>query len=169
MTPSKIQGYGNRLCHRTNHQTSHNFRCTTHTSVDRTVQEELQSIYDNQAWDLQELPIGRRVIGCKWVFSEKYNANNSIKRFKACLVAKGFNQTEGVDYSETFAPVVRISSIRTLIAWVTRNDFKSHQMDVKMAFLNGDLDEDVYMKHPPGFDDNCGRVCKLCKSLYRLK
>ena len=117
------------------------------------------------------MPHGSKPIGCKWVFRKKYNTNGSLQTFKAKLVAKGFKQKEGIDYFDTYAPVARITSIRVLMALASIFDLYVHQMDVKTAFLNGDLDEEVYMEQPEGFvmSGNEKKVCKLVKSLYGLK
>ena len=95
--------------------------------------------------------MSRQAIGCKWVFKIKRHADGSIDRYKARLVAKGFSQKEGLDYKETFAPVAKFSSIRTLLALAAHQDYEVHQMDVKTAFLNGDLDVEIYMRQPEGF------------------
>ncbi|TYK28324.1 transportin-3 isoform X2 [Cucumis melo var. makuwa] len=109
-------------------------------------------------------------MGCKWPFTVKCNANNSIERYKARLVAKGFAQTYGIDYQETFAPVAKINSIRVLLSLAANLGCPLHQLDVRIDFLNGDLEE-VFMCLPPGFEMELGnnKVCKLNKSLYGLK
>jgi hypothetical protein len=114
---------------------------------------------------------GRQAIGCKWVFKIKRHADGSIDRYKARLVAKGYSQKEGLDYKETFAPVAKFASIRTLLALAAHQDYEVHQMDVKTAFLNGDLDVDLYMQQPEGFvvAGQEELVCKLRKSIYGLK
>ena len=117
------------------------------------------------------LPPGRKTIGSKWVFREKHNSEGRVKRFKARLVAKGFAQKWGIDYDETFSPVVRFSSIRTSLALAIQNNMVVHQMDVVTAFLNGQLDEDIYMRQPEGYIQPGKEhlVCKLEKLLYALK
>ena len=118
------------------------------------------------------LPVGRRAIGCKWVFKIKRRADGSIDRYKARLVAKGYSQLYGIDFTETFAPVVRFSSLRAILAIAAAADYEIHQMDVKTAFLNGDLDEDIYMEQPEGHravGAQADHVWKLNKSLYGLK
>jgi transposase InsO family protein len=134
-------------------------------------QEEINSVKKARTWKLVKLPPNRQPIGCKWVYKTKYNENGTLDKYKARLVAKGFAQKHGIDYTETFAPVVRFSSIRALLAIGAYYDLEIHQMDVKTAFLNGDLDHDIYMKQPEGYEVKGYEhlVCKLNKSLYGLK
>ena len=94
---------------------------------------------------------GRKAIGSKWILPFKFTANGAIDRYKARLVAKGYSQKEGIDYNETFAPVAKFASIRAFLALAAIYDLEIHQMDVKTAFLNGDLEEEIYMKQPEGF------------------
>ena len=132
---------------------------------------EYKSLMENETWDLVELPSDKTAIGCKWVFKVKHKSDGTVERFKGRLVAKGYAQKFGFDYLETFCPVVRFSSVRALIAFAVQNDMLIHQMDVITAFLNEDLDEDIYMQQPDGYVQ-CGSehlVCKLKKSLYGLK
>uniref|UniRef100_A0A2N9J9T3 Reverse transcriptase Ty1/copia-type domain-containing protein n=1 Tax=Fagus sylvatica TaxID=28930 RepID=A0A2N9J9T3_FAGSY len=135
------------------------------------VNDEMDSILSNNTWVLVDLPPGSNTIGCKWVFRRKYRTDGTIQTFKVRLVAKGFRQREGIDYFDTYAPVARITSIRVLIALASIYKLVLHQMDVKTTFLNGDLDEEVYMDQPEGFvlPGNEKKVCKLVKSLYGLK
>lgn len=135
------------------------------------MKEEMNSMAQNQVWDLVELPDGYKPIGCKWVYKTKKDSSGNIERYKARLVAKGFTQREGVDYTETFSPVSKKDSLRVILAIVAHFDFELHQMDVKTAFLNGDLEEQVYMKQPEGFSSKESEhlVCKLKKSIYGLK
>lgn len=134
------------------------------------MKEELKSMDDNQVWDLVQLPQGSKRVGCKWVLKTKRDSKGNIERYKARLVAKGFTQKEGVDYTETFSPVSK-DSLRIILALVAHYDLELHQMDVKTAFLNGDLDEEVYMNQPEGFwaPGKEDLVCKLKKSIYGLK
>ncbi|MCP4491938.1 MAG: DDE-type integrase/transposase/recombinase [Gammaproteobacteria bacterium] len=134
-------------------------------------QSEYNSLLENKTWDLVELPKGRKVVGCKWVFKVKHNADGSVERYKARLVAKGFTQKYGIDYDETFSPVVRFESVRALIALAAQQGMKLHQMDVTTAFLNGELTEEIFMEQPDGFlvRGKEKHVCSLKKSLYGLK
>ena len=122
-------------------------------------------------WTLVDLPTGKKAIGCKCVFTVKTKADGTVERLKARLVAKGYAQTYGIDYSETFSPVAKLSSVRLFISMAATYDWELHQLDVKNAFLNGDLHEEVYMKQPPGFvaQGEDGKVCRLQRSLYGLK
>ncbi len=116
------------------------------------------------------LPKGRKSISCKWVFKIKHGVDGEVERYKARLVARGFTQTFGVDYKEIFAPVAKFVSIRCILALGAIEDMEIHQMDVKTAFLNVDLEEEMYMEQPEGFTQEGEHlVCKLCKSLYGLK
>ncbi|GKC69631.1 retrotransposon protein, putative, ty1-copia subclass [Tanacetum coccineum] len=114
---------------------------------------EMQSIKDNQVWILVELPPNGRTVGSKWLFKKNADMDKNVHTFKARLVAKGYTQTCGVDYGETFSPVADIRAIRILLAITTFYDYEIWQMDVKTAFLNGHLSEDVYMVQPEGFVD----------------
>ncbi|WJZ92521.1 hypothetical protein VitviT2T_011510 [Vitis vinifera] len=114
------------------------------------MKEELDALTKNHTWDLVTLPPGQSVVGCKWIYKIKTRSDGSVERYKACLVAKGFTQEYGIDYEETFAPVARISFDRALLVVVAARKWDLFQMDVKNAFLNGDLSEEVYMQPPPG-------------------
>lgn len=133
--------------------------------------EEVNSLMKNQTWVLCDLPKGRKAVGCKWLFKVKTNQKGEIDRYKARLVAQGFSQKFGVDYDEVFAPVVKQSTFRILLSIASKFKLKVHQFDVKTAFLNGFIAEEIYMKQPPGFEAK-GRerqVCSLKSSLYGLK
>jgi hypothetical protein len=120
----------------------------------KAMKEEMESMAKNQVWDLVDLPEKVVAIGCKWVYKTKRDASDNVERCKARLVAKGFTQKEDIDYHETFSPVSKNDSFRIIMALVAHFDLELHQMNVKTAFLNGDLEEEVYMKQPEGFDDN---------------
>lgn len=132
------------------------------------MEEELLAISNNNTWNLTDLPKGRTAIGSKWVFKIKLDEKGCVSKYKARLVAQGFSQKFGVDYDEVFAPVVRSTTLKLLLSIAGRKKYMVKHYDVKTAFLNGDLDEDIYMKQPPGFQ-NGKKVCKLNKSLYGLK
>ena len=125
----------------------------------------------NEVWELVPRPEGTNVIGTKWIFKNKTNEEGVITRNKARLVAQGYTQIEGVDFDETFAPVARLESIRLLLGIACILKFKLYQMDVKSAFLNGYLNEEVYVEQPKGFEDptHPDHVYKLKKALYGLK
>ena len=133
--------------------------------------DEFDSLKTNQTWELVPRPTDQNVIGCRWVYKVKRGADGSISRHKARLVARGYSQTEGVDFDEVFAPVAHASTVRTLLSFANSNNFEVHQMDVKTAFLHGVLDCDLYMEQPEGFVDpeRPDYVCKLNKGLYGLK
>ena len=133
--------------------------------------DEYKSLMDAGTFELVKLPQGANLVTCRWVFRLKQNADGSVSRFKARLVARGFTQRQGVDYDLTFAPVVKLQSVRALLALAASQDWEIHQMDVVTAYLNGDLEHTIYMAQPEGFipDGQQGLVCLLKKSLYGLK
>ncbi|WVZ58271.1 hypothetical protein U9M48_008556 [Paspalum notatum var. saurae] len=133
--------------------------------------EELENFERNHVWDLVEPPPNCRPIGTKWIFKNKHGENGMVVRNKARLVAQGFYQKEGIDYEETFAPVARLEAIRILLAFAASKGFKLQQMDVKSAFLNGFIKEEVYVRQSPGFESANfpDWVYKLRKALYGLK
>ncbi|UYV83987.1 hypothetical protein LAZ67_X000796 [Cordylochernes scorpioides] len=133
--------------------------------------DEFNSLMKNQTWTYVTLPSDRKAIACKWVYKIKQNADGSNKMFKARLVAKGYSQKPGLDYGETFSPVVKFDSIRTILSLCASLDMEMIQLDVKSAFLNGDLEEELYMEQPQGYEnpDFPNHVCSLQKSIYGLK
>jgi hypothetical protein len=134
------------------------------------MQEELNNFTRNEVWSLVERP-KQNVIGTKWVFRNKQDEDGVVTKNKARLVAKGYTQVEGLDFGETYAPMTRLEAIRILLAFVTHHNFKLHKMDVKSAFLNDPIFEEVYVEQPPGFENPQfpNHVYKLHKALYGLK
>ncbi|KAG8483306.1 hypothetical protein CXB51_022295 [Gossypium anomalum] len=136
-------------------------------------QAEYRALLANNTWDLVPLPDGRRAVGCKWIFKVKRHADGSVARYKGRLVVKGYLQEAGVDFLETFSPVVKPTTIRVVLAIAVSREWSLRQVDINNAFLNGDLHEEIYMQQPPGFEqhhpDGRQLVCKLRKALYGLK
>ena len=132
---------------------------------------EIAALESNQTWSIVDLPSGKIPIGCRWIYKVKYKASGEVERYKARLVAKGYSQQAGMDYFETFSPVAKMVTVRSLIALAASNMWYIYQMDVHNAFLNGDLLEEVYMTILEGFarQGESHKVCKLHKSLYGLK
>ena len=136
------------------------------------MEEEMESLHKNKTWELVERPRGKKIVDCKWVYKYKEGIPGIEEpRCKARAVARGFSQVPGVDYNEIFSPVVRHTSIRTLLALVAMHDLELEQLDVKTAFLHGELEEEIYMRQPDGFvvEGKEDHVCLLKKSLYGLK
>lgn len=134
------------------------------------MKNEIEALERNMTWTLERLPPSKRAIDSKWVYKIKYKPTGEVERFKARLVAKGFTQVEGVDFHETFAPVAKLVTVRSLLAVAVKKNWALHQLDVNNAFLHGDLEEEVYMKIPQGFaKEGDDRVCRLRKSLYGLR
>jgi hypothetical protein len=133
--------------------------------------EEYSSIMKNDIWEVVLWPEGKSMIGSRWIYKIKHVADGKVDKFKARFVAKGFSQKEGIDFSETFAPVVRYSSIRAVISIAAKLGWQIHQMDVKTAFLNGVIEEEIYIEEPEEFEvhDRASHVCRLKRALYGLK
>nr|GEU73882.1 cysteine-rich RLK (receptor-like protein kinase) 8 [Tanacetum cinerariifolium] len=135
------------------------------------MQEDLSAIQRNQTWELVDLPNGKNLITLKWIFKTKFLADGSIQKHKARLVVRGFTQQKGIDYEETFSPVARFETVRIILAVATQEQWKIHQFDVKLTFLNEELKEEVYVTQPPSFESNTkpNKVLRLRKALYGLK
>ncbi|KAH9699197.1 Integrase catalytic domain-containing protein [Citrus sinensis] len=135
-----------------------------------TMHEEIEALHKNKTWELVPLPHGRKVIGNKWVCKIKRDGNDQVERYRARLVVKGYAQKEGIDFNEIFSPVVRLTTVRVVLAMCATFDLYLEQLDVKTAFLHGELEEEIYMLQPEGFVEtgNEKLVCKLNKSLYGL-
>jgi hypothetical protein len=137
----------------------------------QAMHEEMYSLATNDTWSLTPLPEGRKAIGCRWLYKVKTNQHGEIVKYKARLVAQGFSQVEGIDFDEVYAPVVRGTTLRMLLAMATKFGFYVAQCDIKSAYLHGVLLEEVYMRQPKGFldSDQPLAVCRLNKGLYGLK
>ncbi|GKA19098.1 putative RNA-directed DNA polymerase [Tanacetum coccineum] len=135
------------------------------------IKSEIEFILQNHTWKLMDLPPGYKPLDYKWIFKKKMKADGTIDKYKARLVIKGFRQRGGLEFFDTYSPVTRITSIRMILAIAALKNLEIHLMDVKTAFLNGDLEEEIYMNQPEGFiaPGQAGKVCRLVKSLYGLK
>lgn len=141
-----------------------------HEGWKASMHNEIRALEDNGTWTLEPLPVGKKLLGSQWVYKIKYLSNGEVERLKSRLVVYGNHQEAGVDYTETFAPVAKMTTVRVFLAVAASKNWELHQMDVHNAFLHGDLREEVYMKPPPGFKpSNPNLVCRLRKSLYGLK
>ena len=143
----------------------------SHPSWHSVMIEEMDALNGNSTWNLVHLPTGKKAIGCRWVFAIKVNPDGSVARLKARLVAKWYAQTYGVDYSDTFSPVAKMTSVRLFISLAATHNWDLHQLDIKNVFLHGNLQDEVYMEQPLGFvgQGEIRKVCRLRKSLYGLK
>ena len=137
---------------------------------EKAMAEEIDSLHKNGTWVLEEPPPGVKTIPCMWLFKIKRDAHGNVERYKARLVALGNRQVAGVDFEEVYAPTSKQTSLRALLAVVAEENLELHQLDVKTAFLNGELEETVYMKQPPGYEEGGPRVaCRLQKAIYGLR
>ncbi|KAJ3698209.1 hypothetical protein LUZ61_001914 [Rhynchospora tenuis] len=146
-------------------------QANSHPEWRAAMAKELNALAYNQTWKLVPAPADQRVVGCKWVFKIKRHSDGTIERYKARLVAKGYHQQEGIDFLDTFSPVVRPTTIRLILSISVTNQWSIKQLDVQNAFLHGDLTEKVYMTQPPGFIDSSkpNHVCLLSKAINGLK
>jgi hypothetical protein len=135
------------------------------------MESKIQSMHDNQVWNLVDPINGVRPIGCKWVFKKKTDKKENVHIYKSWLVAKWFKQIHSIDYDKTFSPIAMLKYVQILLAIAAYFDYEIWQMDVKITFLNKNLTEDMYMTQPEGFVDPkyAGNICKLQKSIYELK
>ncbi|XP_072080920.1 uncharacterized protein [Arachis hypogaea] len=153
-----------------NSDPKHYSEAVMHDCWRKAIEAELTALEQNKTWIITSLPPGKNAVGCKWIFRTKFHPDGTIERHKARLVAQGFTQIPGVDYIDTFSPVVKKSIVRVLLTVAAAKNWHLHQLDVNTAFLHGDLHEDVYMKLPKGLQcSNPNLLCKLTKSLYGLK
>ncbi|KAF8731517.1 hypothetical protein AX14_004766 [Amanita brunnescens Koide BX004] len=136
---------------------------------EKAIITELKQLHEMGTWEMADAPHDRKPIANKWVFLQKFDKNGILTKYKARLMSKGFSQIPGMDFNQTFAPVTCLETLQSVIAETVQRGWKLRQMDVKGAYLNGLLKEEVYMAQPEGFDDGTGRVCRLIKTLYGLK
>jgi hypothetical protein len=135
----------------------------------KAMDKEMKTLNEFGTWKKVKLPAGSKQIGCKWIFVRKLNSDGSLGEYKARLTAKGYSQVEGKDFLETFAPVARIQTIRIILVLATEYDWEIFQIDIKAAYLNGWMEEEIYMDQPPEYDDHDGKVCQLIRGLYGTK
>ncbi len=134
------------------------------------MRKELQALEDNSTWEIVDLPSHKKAIDSKWIYKVKYKRDGLVEHYKARLVTKGYNQLLGLDYTASFSPVAKTVTIRILLALVSTRNWVIHQLDINNAYLNGVINEEIYMKPPNGYPaPKIGQVCKLKKSLYGLK
>jgi hypothetical protein len=134
---------------------------------EKAMQAEMNSLLKNHTWDLVPRPQGKNIVKCRWVYKTKFTFEGVVEHHKACLVAKGFSQQEGIDYTETFSLVAKMNYVRLILSLVARFGWKIHQMDVKSSFLHGDLSEEIFMEQPPSFVTDSNLVFDY-KSLFMV-
>ena len=130
---------------------------------------EMNQLLKAGTWELQNLPPDRKAVSNRWVYHLKTNNDGQIIKYKSRLVARGCSQIPGIDFFDTYAPALTLDTLRTIISIATIHDLELHHLDVKSAYLNGDLTDDIYMAQPSGYEDGTNRVCKLQKAIYGLK
>lgn len=137
----------------------------------RAMTQEMESFEKHRTWELVDLPPGQKVIGLKWIYKLKRDADGNIVKYKALIVSKRYVQKHGIDFDEIYAPVTRLETVRLILALVAKNQWEVHHLDVKKTFLNGDIKEDVYVNHPEGFERKGQeyKVYKLLKAVYGLR
>ncbi|RVE41367.1 hypothetical protein evm_013983 [Chilo suppressalis] len=143
--------------------------CTESDEWQAAMKEEFDSLLANKVWRLVDRPTDKHVVKCKWVYKRKHDSSGKYDKYKARLVAKCFTQTNGIDYCETFSPVVWHSTLRLLFSLANEYDLQIDHIDINTAFLNGELKETIYIEQPPGFGVGDDRVCLLLKGIYGLK
>ncbi|KAH9678969.1 retrovirus-related pol polyprotein from transposon RE1 [Citrus sinensis] len=142
------------------------YEALKHLGWQKAVHDEVTVLEKNRTWLIIDLPTRKRLVGCKWIFTTKHKVDESIERLKARLVAKGFTQSYGIDYQETFASVAKLNTIQVLLSLIANFNWSLHQLDIKNAFLNGDLEEEVYMEVPPGIESS--HTKSKCQSDHTL-
>jgi hypothetical protein len=162
--------YAAQIDYTTTEPTSYT-NASKHSHWCTAMDEEFQVLQKQGTWSLVPLPATKNVVGCKWVYKLKHNSDGSIARYKARLVAKGFHQQQGIDFDETFSPVIKPPTVRLILSLAVSLQWHLRQLDVKNAFLHSTLKEEVYMTQPQGYIDptHPNLVCKLHKSIYGLK
>jgi hypothetical protein len=167
--PSYLSNYHYYFALATFHEPHTYCEASTNPLWQQVMVDELDALHKTHTWDMTTLPPDKSTVGCKWVYKIKTRADGSVERDKAHLVARGFTQEYGIDYEETFALVARLAFVRSLLAVAAVRHWPLFQMDVKNAFLNGDLLEEVYMQPPPSYPNSQNQVCRLRRALYGLK
>ena len=135
----------------------------------KAMKEEIDNHTQRRTWELVPLPKGRKAIGSQWTYVIKFDSDGSITRYKARLVAQGCSQVIGIDYYDTFTPTIRLETVRALLHLTAAHGWYRGQDDIVAVFLFGDLDEEIYMRQPEGFEDGTNQVARLLRSLYGLK
>ncbi|GFW12448.1 retrovirus-related Pol polyprotein from transposon TNT 1-94 [Trichonephila clavipes] len=164
---AKLSDYETEDCNPETMQEAVNFKDSTNWK--KAIESEMNSLRENHTWELTDLPAGAKAISCKWIYRLKTNPKGSLNKYKASLVARGFNQRQGIDYSETYSPVTKLGKIRTVLSMAAEERMHLIQFDVSTSIPYGDLEETIYMQQSENFKDGTERVCKLKRSLCGLK